>query len=342
MGKTGRAVRLALLFSALLFAAHARAADPAPETPDASPQARQEAKERYEQGAAAYEAGRFKDAVDLFREADRLAPSAPLSFNIARAYEKLGDDAGALRWYRDYLRRAPAAPNVKDVRSLVQEYERRLAKKGVQQLTVMSTPAGATVSVDERPVGVTPWTGELPPGPHRVDLSMRGFEDAVLDVRLAPDRAQDVSARLAPAQAEPAPAASPSAPPASPLPPSAPPPAPGAPRDEPSGGLGIWPWVTLGAGGAALGGALAFELLRRSSESDAESDQTQVGYQEKLDQMESRQTAARVLAGVGGALVIAGGVLVILDLGSGNEGEQASLLVVPDRGGGFAFASGSF
>jgi hypothetical protein len=299
---------------------------------------RAQAKTRYEEGAAAYAAGRYKDAVDLFLAADRLAPSAPLSFNIARAYEKLGDDSGALRWFRDYLRRAPSAVNTSDVQASVERLEDRLAKKGVQQLTVMSTPDGATVVIDDRPVGVTPWTGDLLPGRHRVELSMRGFDDTSLDVDLQPHRSQDVSGTLvarATPDATPAP---------TPIASTAPAPA-SSPADrprEPSGGLGIWPWVTLGAGGAALGGALVFELLRASSESDAKGDQTQIGYKEKLDTMESQQTTARILAGVGGALVIAGGVMLVIDLGSSSDGQRAGLGLTPTPGGAFASASGSF
>ena len=102
--------------------------------------------------------------------------------------------------------------------------------------------------------------------------------------------------------------------------------------------------MTLGAGGAALGGALVFEILRRSSESDAESDKTQIGYHEKLDQMESRQTTARILAGVGGALVVTGGVLLAIDLSSSNSSKKgaATLTLAPTPGGAFASASGSF
>ena len=298
---------------------------------------RAQAKTRYEEGAAAYAAGRYKDAVDLFLAADRLAPSAPLSFNIARAYEKLGDDSGALRWFRDYLRRAPSAANTSDVQASVERLEDRLAKKGVQQLTVMSTPDGATVVIDDRPVGVTPWTGDLLPGRHRVELSMRGFDDSSLDVDLQPHRSQDVSATLVAQSATPdaTPAPAPAATAAAPAP---------SPADtsQPCGGLGIWPWVTLGAGGAALGGALVFELLRASSESDAKGDQTQIGYKESLDEMESHQTTARILAGVGGALVIAGGVLLVVDLGSSSGGQHAGLGLTPTPGGAFASASGSF
>jgi tetratricopeptide (TPR) repeat protein len=333
-------VRFALLLSLLFFSTGVRAAETATPAGDAamSESRRADAKARYEQGAAAYAAGRFKDAVDLFLEADALAPSAPLSFNIARAYEKLGDDSGALRWYRDYLRRAPDAANAKDVQAAVDGLENRLAKKGVQQLTVLSTPAGATVTVDGRPVGVTPWTGDLLPGKHSVGLSLRGYDDQTLEVELAGHRSRDLTATLVQSAAPVVPAATAGTPAAVPVTP-----APNAPaREAASGGLGIWPWVTLGAGGAALGGALVFELLRRGSEGDAEADDTQIGYQEKLDQMESHQTTARILAGVGGALVVTGGVLLAIDLGSSPKQSAASLSIAPTPGGAFAAASGKF
>src|SRR6187549_296475 len=250
---------LSLLAASLLHPANAHADAPSDEA--AMEQKRAAAKSKYQQGAEAYSAGRFKDAVDLFLAADQLSPSAPLSFNIARAYEKLADDAGALRWYRDYLRRNPDASNATSVRPLIASLAESLRKKGVQQLTVLTSPAGATVTVDDQPVGVTPWTGELPPGEHHLLLSLRGYADAERKVSLVADQPLDTNVRLE----QQAPSSAPVVPPAAVLPPSAPP-----PRDTTSHGkkLGIVPWVTLAAGTAALGGALTFEMLRRSAESD--------------------------------------------------------------------------
>src|SRR5690606_34701002 len=131
-------------------------------------QRRQDAAQRYERGAQAYQEGRHKDAIDLFLEADTLAPSSALSFNIARAYEKIKDSSNALRWYRDYLRREPQAEDKEKVLEFVKQYEALLAEKGVQQVTVLSDPEAATVRVDGRPVGVTPWTADLPPGEHTI------------------------------------------------------------------------------------------------------------------------------------------------------------------------------
>ena len=296
---------------------------------------RSEAKARYEAGVAAYTAGHYKDAVDLFLAADRLAPSAPLSFNIARAYEKLGDDSGSLRFYRDYLRRTPNAQNANDVAALVKRFEERLRAKGVQQMTVLSTPTGATVALDGAPVGVTPATLDVPPGQHHLALMLRGYADTERDVELLADHALDIVLELAPA-----PAAAQTTPASAP---AAATPAPSAPARAESHGLGVWPYLTLGAGAAALAGALTFELMRKSSESSAKDASTQVEYKDHYDTMVSQRTTERVLVGVGGALVVTGGVLLAIDLGNASPAKKAARLgLAPAPGGVTASLAGSF
>ncbi len=260
-----------------------------------------QAKAHYERGAQAYAAGRFKDAIDLFLQADALAPSAALSFNIARAYEKIGDDTASLQWYRDFRRRAPDAPNGPEVDRRIAQLEAVLAAKGLQQLTVFSTPTGATVVLDGQPVGVTPFTGQLAPGKHELTLRLKGYSEAEQVVELGPDHAQDLTVPLSPAPAQTA--SQPSAGQAS-----------GASVRDSGPRFGVWPYVVLGAGAASLAGALGFELARRSAEDSAKQDSTQIGYQDKLDKMEQHQTTARILAIAGGALVLTGGTLLVLDL----------------------------
>jgi tetratricopeptide (TPR) repeat protein len=336
--------RVRLLLSVLCLSTLAHAAEPsdAPSEQAADDARRADAKARYEQGVDAYKAGHFKDAVDLFLAADRLSPSAPLSFNIARAYEKLGDDSGTLRWYRDYLRRAPNAPNANEVAANVARYEARLAKKGVQQLTVLSTPSGATVSIDGANLGVTPGTFELAPGQHHVVLLLRGYSDSASDLELAADHAQDLTVTLAQAPAATAPVA-PLTPPAQPPPPTRDErmnPAPIAP--ESPAHFGPWPWVVAGAGVAALGGALTFELLRESAENNAKHDAAQIQYSRDLDTMQSRRTTARVLTGVGSALVVTGGVLLTLELTRGRSSNAASVRFAATTGGMLTTVGGAF
>lgn len=298
----------ATLLAAFLLVSHAHAAEPSEAELQ---QRRQDAAQRYEQGVQAYQEGRHKDAIDLFLEADALAPSSALSFNIARAYEKIKDSSNALRWYRDYLRREPAADDKAAVTALIEEYEKVLEAKGLQQLTVLSEPATATVRVDGRPVGVTPWTGEVPPGAHTISVSLRGYADAERQIALASDAAQDVPFRLQPAtEATPVPAAV-AAPPAASTPAAAP--SDTASATDPQG-VGVVTYVVLGAGVATLGAAGVFEVMRSSAEDDAKNAKTQIEKSDALDTMDSRQTTARVLLGIGGALTVAGGVLLALDL----------------------------
>lgn len=283
------------------------------------------ARVRYRQGVDAYKAGRYRESIDYFLEADRLSPSAALSFNIARAYENIDDAAAALRWYRDYLRRDAKAADKTDVEKTIAAFEARLAEKGVQQITVVTEPPGATLLLDGQPLGVTPWTGEVAPGAHKLQLRRDGYAPAEQDLDVPPDHATDVALTLTTAAPEAAPTAAPSPAPA-PAAPAAP-----APRDESKESGSAFPftklgWVGVGVGGAALGGALVFELLRRGADSDAESDHTQVGRADHLDTMEGRQTAARILLGTGIVFAAAGGTL--LYIGSRQE-HTVGLACVP-------------
>jgi tetratricopeptide (TPR) repeat protein len=276
-----------------LTAVPARAQTPSSE---ASVEARREqAKARFQAGSAHYAAGEYRKSVADFLEADRLAASPALSFNIARAYERLSDTSGALRWYRDYLRRSPNANNAAEVRAKVSELSAKLARTGQQQLTVLSMPPGATVVIDGRAVGVTPFTAELSLGKHRVLLDLAGYREAKQEITLTPSAAEDLSVNL------------------SPVPPKGV--GPEREREAPvaSTRSSAWPWVIGGAGVVGLGGALAFELKRRSEESAARDASSQIAFKEHSDTMNADQTRARILAGIGGALVVGGAVMLVID-----------------------------
>jgi tetratricopeptide (TPR) repeat protein len=296
------------------------------------------ARARYRQGVEAYKAGHYRESIDYFLEADQVSPSAALSFNIAVAYEKIDDAAAALRWYRDYLRRAPDAKDHASVEGIVQTFESRLAAKGVQQITVMSEPAGATLTVDDKPVGVTPWTMEVAPGAHRIELRRDGYEIAKQSIDVAPDHAADVQVTLTASAAAtaPTPAPAPAATPADA--------APTTTKGEDNGSgkaLTTWGIVGLAAGGAALGGALTFEIMRRSAETAAKGEKTQVGYADEVDTMQSRQTVARVLLGTGLALAATGGILLFLG-SKETSGKETSLTVGCSFGGCISTVRGRF
>jgi tetratricopeptide (TPR) repeat protein len=266
----------------------------APSSPE---QRRTLAQGKYEEGVEAYRAARYADAVRLFLEADALSPSAALSYNIARAYEKLADNAQTLRWYRNYLRLNPRAKNEAEVRGYIQSLSAALARQGIQQLTVLTSPPGATVAIDGAPLGVSPLTVELHPGRHDAQVSRRGFSDVSGSFVLPAATPIDLSVALHEL-------------------PSENPTERERSTDSPAHAgrrFGIAPYLTLGAAAACLGSAGIFEALRRSAQDSARHEPVQLDYQQDIETMNSRQTTARVLLGVGGVLAVTGVTLLVLN-----------------------------
>jgi hypothetical protein len=69
----------------------------------------------------------------------------------------------------------------------------------------------------------------------------------------------------------------------------------------------------MGGGAALVVGALGFELARRHQESQAEDARTQVSFQSHVDSMDTLKTNSRVFLGLGGAALITGGILFLLN-----------------------------
>lgn len=75
-------------------------------------QARMElARAEYNAGSAAYEEGRFEEALQHFREAHRLTDNPDILYNVATVADRLRQDGLALDAYRGYL---DARPNAED------------------------------------------------------------------------------------------------------------------------------------------------------------------------------------------------------------------------------------
>jgi tetratricopeptide (TPR) repeat protein len=235
-----------LLAVSLSHAAPGWAQSPAPKLELEGPEA--EAKDRartlFQQGVAAYREGRFYDAVAVFLQTQRVYPDNQLCFNIARAYENLGNSSAALRYYRDYLRQADRPSDGEEVRVRVRGLEQQLAQRGVQQLTVISTPESATVVIDGKPVGIAPWTGETYPGKHRLALLLDGFVAHEQVVQVDAYAAADTSVLLSPVPK-----------------PVSRAPVVAAPPKQPA--VSVPTLVTLGASVVLLGSALAAEAASK-------------------------------------------------------------------------------
>ncbi|MEM1034701.1 MAG: PEGA domain-containing protein [Myxococcota bacterium] len=286
-------------------AADAPADDPSDPTPSSSddPSARKrEALQVFEQGAAAYRQRRYFEAIRLFLRADELASNPAFAFNIALAYEQVGDASRALRWSRQFLREANDAPSAE--RDQIEELSRRLqlelAEAGLQQLTIRSSPSGATLFVDGEARGVTPWTGDLVPGRHELSLRRDGFRRHDEVIELAKLEARDVAIALAP----------------EPTVSSALPAAPDEASDDDSEAVFISSITLLAAGAAGIGTGIALEALAGQAEDDARAASIQVDVLDHVDEHDRLSLGSRIAFGVGGGLAAIGAVMLAFDLTS--------------------------
>jgi tetratricopeptide (TPR) repeat protein len=260
----------------------------------------EEAKRLYGLGAEAFAARRNAEAIRYFRRAAAIVPSPKLTYNIALAYEELGDVGRAIAEYRDYLRHETEAARAEEVRPKVAELERELGATGVQLLSVSSHPRGAVVKVGGQPVGVTPWIGEPPLGTHDVSVELAGYESRRARVRLTADRSQALDVTLTPE-----------------------PPAELAVNRAP---LQVQPltWTFLGVGAGAVVGGLAFELSRAKSSERAGRSDSPLEAAEARGAADAKQMASLLLLGSGTAFLIGGGVLLALDLTGAGENPPSS------------------
>lgn len=64
------------------------------------------------------------------------------------------------------------------------------------RLTLTSTPAGAKVVIDGKEVGISPWSGDIRPGNHKVSVTAEGFVREERVVQVQPSRDSDVTFAL--------------------------------------------------------------------------------------------------------------------------------------------------
>jgi tetratricopeptide (TPR) repeat protein len=137
----------------------AEAAPPAASAPPpaADDAAMAQAKQHFETGRNAYNAGDYVTAIREFKEAERLRPSPILDYNIGLANEKLGKRRVAVKYYRRYLELQPNAANKAEVEQKVQSLEAEIA---AQPPVAATTQPGGTAP---QPGAQVEQPGDMPP-----------------------------------------------------------------------------------------------------------------------------------------------------------------------------------
>lgn len=87
-------------------------------------EAKAQAREKFNDGNAAYEQGHFSQALAAFEEAYQLAPLPGLLFNVAQCHRQLGNYARAASSYRHFLALSEKEPaNAAMVKELIAEMD---------------------------------------------------------------------------------------------------------------------------------------------------------------------------------------------------------------------------
>jgi tetratricopeptide (TPR) repeat protein len=119
--------------------------------------ARRRAKDLYEAGVKHYNVLEYDQAIDSFKQAYLLFPTAGSLYNIAQSYRKKGTAfcTSAANFYRSYLRERADAPDRPDVEARIADAERCAASnpqsREVDATTAPRTSAPASATPERAP-----------------------------------------------------------------------------------------------------------------------------------------------------------------------------------------------
>ncbi len=199
-----------------------------------------EAQVHLDRGSDHFRAGRFQQAVEEFRKALAVVEEPNLVWNIARAYEEMGDAPNAVHYFRLFAESWPEHDSASGARERADALRPRLPGWIVPDCGGF---AAAKISVDSAdPVPCGDRIGPLKPGIHVLEATGPGRRPWKGEVDVAPEVETKVDVLLEVTSEEgPAPDERPDGSPAEPPPP---------PPEEP---LPRWVSWSLAGAGMALG-----------------------------------------------------------------------------------------
>jgi hypothetical protein len=289
----------------------APAADKPAKAPDKK--TRDAARKAYTDGEKSYNGGKYAEAYDQFKKADEILPSPHAQYWMAMALDKQGKKEDAAAAFEKLLANPDVDKIGDDKKSEAKTRLGELKGKQTGELNIVTTPAGASVSVDgQAQPGETPMIIKLPPGAHKVSLSNPGYESQDVSVDVSAGQRVDKNVELKASEL-----AAPVAPPpgggkpepAEPPPSEAPPPA--KPKSK------VPAYVTLGIAGVSAVVGTFFGIKALGAKSDFNDNPTT----DKADDVERNALIADMAFGVAITLGVTG---IVLLTSSGGESAPAA------------------
>ncbi len=244
----------------------------------------------------AYVEGDYSSALTKLQAAYKADPNPGLIANQGLVLEQMGEHAASAAAFERFLATKPPAAKARKAHQVLARIK--------PEVEVVTDPPGATVRLvagSARSLGTTPLHTRLVVGTHTLELRLAGHLPAEVAVRVWPGRALSVRQALA---------RDPDARVARKVEP-----------EEPGGKRGsVLAWVLLGGAAVAGGAAGAFYVLGDDAVSARDGARTGADWDAHQDDVELWNTSYLAAAGVAGAALVGGVVLLFT---GGDEGAQA-------------------
>jgi hypothetical protein len=297
----------------------------------------QEAKRRFEEGVAAYDAGRYEQSRLAFAQAYALEPLPELLINLGHAELKTERYVEGSRHIAKALREAEIGLGERRAA----EAALKTAEPYVARVKVEVNTDGATIVIDGEDVATSPmiYVWYLEPGEHRIRASKEGFRHDEQTVGISRGQAKTIQLTLAPANAS-----------RKTVTPGEPPKSLDSPLDSGvSDERSVVPLVVggaLGAAGIAAGIVFTLDAKSKREDRDVQLDALQntasanacgqntgnavecASIKDLDDKANTSQTIGIVGFAAGGAAILGGVVLYFL-LPANEESDQARLTFTP-------------
>jgi len=101
---------------------------------------RKQAVAEYKRGEDAFLQGKYRQALEAYEAAHKLAPAALMLFNIARCHQLLGNADEAIRFFQSYLAMEPGGKVADEARRFVEEL--RALRPADSRSAIDATPKG--------------------------------------------------------------------------------------------------------------------------------------------------------------------------------------------------------
>lgn len=168
-------------------------ATPKPKTPQTAEQ--KDADRHFKSGVALFSEQKFAEALAEFQRAYEIAPAPIVLLNIAACHRELSQYGDAVAFYRRFLAEGEGKVPPAKLASAKIDLDAILAR--IARVTVITTPAGAALTLDGAELTSPEMPLILAPGEHALVAHLAGHKDAEKKLHVASGDELEVELKLA-------------------------------------------------------------------------------------------------------------------------------------------------